>query len=208
MIPRRAVLNRARQLRAQKEYANSHPKRPCTEKHSGYWCTAGQYGISIARSATAISASAGASARTAASATTTGTTAAAGSAAAAMRTTLATRRSSAAAATAGHRSAATQLDRQRVALELLAVHLLNGGLGLFLTGHLNEPKASGFPGSPIPHDSDCRDLAEGFKRLSHIILTCVSGEVPNINVHLAFSFAKIRDIRGHSNSHRVSRSVP
>jgi hypothetical protein len=78
------------------------------------------------------------------------------------------------------------LDRQGVALELLAVHLLNGSSGLVLIGHLDEPKASGFTGGPIPHDSDGRDLAEGPECLSDIILACVSGEVSNIDVHLAF----------------------
>jgi hypothetical protein len=81
---------------------------------------------------------------------------------------------------------------------------LYGGLGLFFVLHLDETKASGFAGGPVPHDSDCRDLTEGAEGLSDIILACVSGEVPNIDVHPAFPLLKIRDFRRHSSFHRVS----
>jgi hypothetical protein len=133
---------------------------------------------SVAWSAASIRTSAGASARTAPPAT----RATSGSAAA-MRPSLTARRP---ATAAGSCPRATLLDRQRVALQFLAIHLLDGRSGLLFARHLDETKASGFARSPIPHDPDGRDLTEGLERLSDIILAGVSGEVSNIDVHLAF----------------------
>jgi hypothetical protein len=77
--------------------------------------------------------------------------------------TLTARRSS---TTASGWSRATLFDRQRVALELLAIHLLDGSLGLLLGGHLNESEPSGFAGGSVPYDSDACDLTEGLECLS------------------------------------------
>jgi hypothetical protein len=83
-------------------------------------------------------------------------------------------------------SRAPGLDRQRLSLELLAIHLLNGCLGLCLRRHLYKTEASGLTGGSIPEDSDARDIAKWLECLAQFILACVHRDVSNIDVHLAF----------------------
>jgi hypothetical protein len=118
--------------------------------------------------------------------------------------TLAARRPSA-AATAGSRSGTALLDRQLIRLEFLAIHLLYGRLGLFLTRHLDEAEASGLAGGAVPYDPDRRDVTESREGLSQIVLARICGKVSNIDVHPAFPLQRSersRSIPVHTGSLR------
>src|SRR5690349_23438120 len=66
----------------------------------------------------------------------------------------------AAAATAGARLALLGfVDAQRAAVDLLAVHRLDGALGVVVRRHLDEREAPRPAGVPVLHDADARDLA-------------------------------------------------
>jgi len=52
------------------------------------------------------------------------------------------------------------VDRQRTALEVLAVQAGDGLVGLFLVRHLDEPEATGLAGELVLDDGRARNLAE------------------------------------------------
>jgi hypothetical protein len=81
-------------------------------------------------------------------------------------------------------------------LEFLAIHLLDGCLGLVFGWHFDESEASGCTGGLVSYDSDRCNLAEGLKRRTQFILTGFGGEIANIDVHPAFSFKDPKSPRG------------
>jgi len=75
------------------------------------------------------------------------------------------------------------VDRQVAAFQVLAVHIGDGLIGLFLVRHLDETETSGLAGELVLDDVAARDLAEDLEGLFEIRFRRVPGQIAHVDVH-------------------------
>lgn len=93
----------------------------------------------------------------------------------------------------GDGATATGLDLERLALEFVVVHLLDGGLGLFLIWHGNETESAGFAGNAVPDDFDGRDLTKSGKCFTKLLFRGACGQIPHVNVHVPVLSVQVQE---------------
>ena len=87
----------------------------------------------------------------------------------------------AAAAAAGVLTRAGFVDRQGPAVQFLAVHLFDGGVGFTGLGHFDEGETAAAAGFPVHHDMHIRHTAEGAERLPQTILSRPVAQIADID---------------------------
>jgi hypothetical protein len=105
-------------------------------------------------------------------------------------TTTTTSTSAAAASSAATSSAATLIGTgtslvhvHLTALQLLAVQVVDRGLGFFLGGHLHERESPGLAAKLVRDDVHGRDLPEGFEGFPQIAFGDVARQVSYVDIH-------------------------
>src|SRR5262249_54640058 len=125
------------------------------QQRDGITPTSPVIAAAIAPAAATAAAPAAATAPTAAAAA---TTAAVATAAAAAAAAAAARAATPAAAATARRALASFVDRQRAAVQILAVQGADGGLSLLIARDVNEAEAARLTGHPVGHDLDTEGL--------------------------------------------------